>query len=208
MTSFKKGGIYLSLGSSTTWTGYNVNVLTGANLYCHRLWKYINANYAPIKLINKGIGGTDTNKMLINQYWLYRNLVPDLVTIGVGLNDCANNSIPTATYKANLGIIIDGLRERNPDVVIILCSPNRTSEATRVNNVAAYRTAMSEIAETKNVSYCDFGTAWTQSSGDMAINITDPSGIHPNGVGHGAMYNVLLPVVLNSAADWLNSLGS
>lgn len=203
----RKGGIYLAIGDSITWTGYSANVLTGADLYSHRLWKYINTTYGNIKLINKGIGGTDTNKMVLNQYWLFKNIVPDLVTIGVGMNDCANNSVPTATYKSNLGTIIDNIKQVNKKAIIILCAPSRTSEATRVNNVASYRTAMQEVATSKGVGFCDFSTAWTQSTGDMTTNITDSTGVHPNGTGHGALFNVLYPVVETAASMWLNSLG-
>jgi len=204
----KKGGLYLSMGDSTTWTGYGaVNVNSGAYLYSHLLWNYINNNYSDIQFINKGIGGTDSNKMVENLFWLIRNIVPDLVTIGVGMNDCANNNIPTATYQANLALIVSAIKQKNPNCVIVFCTPSRCWEATRVNNVAAYRTAMIAEAATLGISSCDFGTAWTQSPSDMATCLSDPSGIHPNYLGHQQMYNVLLPVVLSAASSWLGGLG-
>lgn len=161
----KQGGLYVAMGDSITWTAVD----KGADLYAHRLWQYINATYGNIKFINKGIGGTTAAKMVTNLPWVLGSLTPDLVTIGVGMNDCTTTSgITTSSYKTNLGIVIDAIKQNNPDCVIVLCSPSITLDANRTN-ASAFRTAMSEVATSKNVGYCDFSTAWTTSNSDLKL---------------------------------------
>jgi lysophospholipase L1-like esterase len=196
-----KGGLYLALGDSVTWQNYESGA-TGDDLYATKLSNWIKANYGNIRHINKGIGGTTTIKLLTDGSWWSR-LVPDLVTIGIGMNDCVNDGVTTAVFTTNLNTIIDSLRRRNKNVVIILCAPNSTTEATRTSYVASYRTAMSNVATAKNCAYCDFSQAFT--TGQIATYTTD--NIHPNKAGHGKLFDVLLPVAQSAAANWLNSLG-
>lgn len=192
-----KGGLYLAIGDSITWTG----PATGDELYANRIWKAINANYAPIRYLNKGTGGITSTRLLASLRWA-ANVVPDLVTIGVGMNDCANNSVPLATYNSNLSQIIDFLRQRNPNVHIILCTPSRTSDASRSPYVQSYRDEMAAVATAKNVSLCRFENAFTE--GQIATYTSD--GIHPNGSGHQLLYNQLWTVV--QQGSWLNRLNA
>lgn len=194
-----KGGLYLAIGDSITWTNNEAGA-TGDDIYPWKIYNAIKNNFGPIKYINKGIGGQDSNEMVNNKFWSC-NFEPDLVTVAIGMNDCANGYIPVNTYKANLGIIIDRIKERKSDAHIILCTPSRTSDANRIPYIGDYRTAMAEVAVSKNVSICHFENAFAQE--DVAAYTTD--GIHPNKAGHALLYSQLWPVV--QAGSWLNSLG-
>jgi len=195
-----KGGLYLALGDSTVWQNYETGA-TGDDLYATKIANAIKSSYGNIKYINKGIGGSTTTKLLIDGSWWSR-LVPDLVTIGIGINDCVNDGIGTTTFSSNLCTIIDIIRRHNSKAVIILCAPSTTTDSTRTPYIANYRTAMSAVAIAKNCTYCDFSTVF--STGQIAIYTTD--NIHPNKVGHTLIYNTLYPVVQSAASTWLNSL--
>jgi acyl-CoA thioesterase-1 len=197
----RKGGLYVSIGDSTTWDIPSQAGAKGSDLYTFRIWDAINKSYSPIRYINKGLGGNTSSETAQNLRWV-SILNPDLVTIGLGMNDAAGATVSTTTYKANLNLIIDTLRLRNPNVVIILCTPNRSSDATR-STLADYRTAMAEVATSKNVGIVRFEDGWTDAQ--IAANTTD--GIHPNSTAHGLLFNLAWTVVQSQASTWLNGLG-
>lgn len=197
----RKGGLYLAIGDSVTWAAPHVT--KGDELYAHRIWRSINNNYGSVKLINKGIGGATSNDLVTNLSWATM-FEPDLVTIGIGLNDSANTQVSTTVYKENLRKVIDTLRLRNKNIHIILCTPSTTTETNRVNNVGLYRTAMNEIATEKNTSICRFDNAWTTSTADMNTNV-NVDFLHPNATGHQKLHDLLYPIV--KTGEWLKSLG-
>lgn len=193
----RKGGLYLSIGDSTTWQ----QVVPGKDQYTSRVFRAICKDYSPIRFINKGHGGADSLEAKNNIPW-NMNLKPDLVTIGLGMNDAFNTTVPVATYQANLEAMIDALKLRNPNVVIILCTPNQTTDAAR-STIQQYRDAMATAATNKGVSVCRFENAWT--SGQTGTYTSD--GVHPNSAGHQLLFNLLYPIVQSSALNWLNKLG-
>lgn len=186
-----KGLLYLAMGDSITWKQQTF-VTAGSNYYASKIRDSIRKNIGSCRLINKGLGGTNTARMLTNLSWL-TSIEPDLVTIGVGTNDCvASSEVPnTSNYKTNLGLIIDRLRVQNPNVKIILCVPPRSTDVTRIPNLPAFRTAMIEVASEKKCSLCRFDLAW--SSSDDGTMLGDSN--HPNDAGHTALYNSLWSVV-------------
>lgn len=189
----RKGGIYLALGDSITWTMPSDSTPSGDNLYASLVWKYINENYQPIRLINKGIGGQTSTEMLQNLRW--NSLIEaDLITIGIGMNDSSSTVVPVNTYKSNLDSILDSLVLRSPEATIILCTPSRTTEASRVDNIESYRTAMGEVVTTRNsskIKLCQFENAWIQD--DTGTYTTDT--IHPTTAGHALLAGVLETVI-------------
>lgn len=197
----RKGGLFLALGDSVTWAPPHVP--KGEDLYTSKIWQMINKTYAPVRHINKGIGGATSTDLVTNLGWS-TIVSPDLVTIGIGLNDSANNQISTTVYKDNLRKVIDTLKLRNSDVHIILCTPSTTTEASRSANVTSYRTAMSEVASEKSVSICNFHNAWTTSGADMSANVNSDL-LHPNATGHQKLYDLLWSIV--QTGSWLSKIG-
>jgi lysophospholipase L1-like esterase len=202
----RKGGLYLAIGDSVTWTmPESVPNASGSQLYAGRLWEKISKDYAPIKHINKGIGGSNSDHLVKNLRWLLTS-TPDLVTIGIGMNDSNGQAISVANYKTNLQTVIDFILKRNPKAIIICCTPNRATDPGRTPYLDNYRNAMAEVVtgyNLPNIALCRFETAWT----DDAANLEPVGMVHPNPTGHGNIFNVLWPVVQSVASDWLNSLG-
>lgn len=184
-----RGGLYLALGDSTTWTIPSEPAAIGDSLYTNRIWRAINANYAPCHYVNKGFGG-NTSTTLLSRLPIHALCLPyDLVTICVGMNDCYNNQVPSATFQSNLETIVDRLRIYRPDCEIILLSVMPTNEAGRVDNVAAYNAAIAAVVASKSVLTCDVSAAYS----DFASYA--PDGIHPNTAGHELVFDLVWPVV-------------
>lgn len=192
-----KGGLYLAIGDSTTYT----NVTNGEDLYASKLWRAINSDYGSIRHLNKGVSGNDSSEMVNNLPWLITGKV-DLVTIGVGMNDANLNVVSVSSYTDNLKLMIDRLRYFNKDVKIILCSPNRSNDTNR-STLQQYRDAMSNVATLKSVGLVKFEDAFT----DGQISTYTVDGIHPTSAGHQLLFNMLYPIVQSNASTWLNKLG-
>lgn len=188
-----KGFTYLAMGDSITWMkNAGAPAMTkGADFYNAKLRNYIRgSSIGSCRLINKGLGGSVTANMVQNLPWL-GGIEADLVTIGIGTNDCINDPDLTK-YQTNLGMLIDRLRSLNPNVKIVLCTPPRTLDSARNAVIQPYRDAMATVATNKNVSVCRWENAWT-SGQDTTMISTD--NVHPTPTGHTSLYNTLLPVV-------------
>jgi len=194
-----KGGTYVAMGDSWTWA-VNTTTVKGSHYYATKLRDAIRKDYGACRLINKGIGGMEAVEMVKNLPWL-NDLEPDLVTIGVGINDCANDIQGTTNYKNNLRILIDTIRLKNPNVIIILCTPGRTTDPIRTPYVQSYRDAMVSVATEKGLPVCHFEDAWTDDTANL-----ESDKIHPNTAGQTALFNQLYPVVKGNASGWLESL--
>jgi lysophospholipase L1-like esterase len=183
------GMLYLTIGDSTTWT-----VGTGDGLYTHLVYKYICDNYKQIKFINKGIGGSNSSNLVTNINWLGK-FEPDILTIGIGMNDANGGGSDVTTYKANLTYMINNYRKKNPNVFIILCTPN-TIDVTQGgrSNIALFRTAMQEVGASMNCQVARFENAW--STGQVATYTQD--GVHPNDSGHSLLFNTQIKPILDT----------
>lgn len=179
-----KGKTMLVMGDSTSW--YSPD---NKNVYGTKIYKNILTNYGLCQYVNKGNGGaTSTSLKNIMDYWIL-NIPFDLITIGVGMNDATNQAVSVTDYTANLNGMIDTIRLYRPNVEIILCAPNNTSDSARTPYIASYRTAMQSVATNKNTLFCDFSQAFT----DTATYTAD--GVHPNDAGHELIKNVLYPII-------------
>lgn len=154
---------YLAIGDSTTWT-------VGQIFYNVLLTKSLSNAIGTVSLINKGIGGTDSRRLgkIFGDYAMREPF--DLITICVGMNDCANNKILVAEFSSNVGEMVEKVRRYHPRAEIILVSPATATEPTRVNNLATYRTAMQGVATNKGTLYYDPSVLWTTSLDDSYVN--------------------------------------
>jgi lysophospholipase L1-like esterase len=179
-----KGGLYLAVGDSTTWT-------IASNLYPTQIWKKINKDYGNIQYINKGIGGSSAYSLdKIKNMW-FLSLPFDLITICVGMNDAANDATTVSLYETSLNNMVDAIKLARPNAEIILCAPNNTTDATRTPYIANYRAKMQQVATAKGTLFCDFSQAFT--SGEVPSHTSD--GIHPNDTGATDIANLLYPII-------------
>lgn len=194
-----KGGLYVAMGDSWTWAVHPDETL-GTQFYPTMIRNQIRKDYGQCRLINKGIGGAASNLMIPNLNWL-TDLEPDLITIGVGMNDCANDQIGTANFITNMTTVLNAIQLKSPHALIILCTAGRTTDPTRTPYVQSYRDAMVTVATNFNLPVCHFENAWTNDSTNM-----ESDGIHPNPAGQQAVFNLLYPQVQTVSSNWLSTL--
>ncbi len=143
-------------------------------------------------VINAGLSGETTSGGDSRVDWVL-NQKPDVFVLELGAND-GLRGIPLAETRANLQSIIDKVREKNPDVEIVLAGmqipPNMGPEYT-----AEFRTIFPDLANTNKIALIPFlldGVA-----GNPELNQRD--GIHPTAEGQlivaSNVWSVLEPLV-------------
>ena len=123
-------------------------------------------------VINAGLSGETTSGGNSRVEWVL-NQKPDVFILELGAND-GLRGIPLAETRANLQSIIDKVRKKNPDVIIVLAGmqipPNMGPEYT-----SEFRTIFPELAASNEIALIPFlldGVA-----GNPDLNQKD--GIHP-----------------------------
>ena len=127
-------------------------------------------------VVNAGVSGDTTASGLRRLDWLLRQ-APAVLILALGGND-GLRGIPVETTRSNLQQIVDQLRERDPDIQIVLTGmqapPNMGQRFTD-----GFRRIFSDLAEQNELALVPFlleGVA-----GDPDLNQAD--GIHPNQAG-------------------------
>ncbi len=127
-------------------------------------------------VINAGLSGETTSGGNSRVEWVL-NQKPDVFILELGAND-GLRGIPLAETRANLQSIIDKVRKKNPEAIIVLAGmqipPNMGPEYT-----SEFRTIFPELAESNQIALIPFlldGVA-----GIPDLNQRD--GIHPTAEG-------------------------
>lgn len=140
-------------------------------------------------IINTGISGNTTQNILDDFDWRIGQFNPDVVTLMIGTNDCANTrNISLDVFEHNLDTLITLIRElkaipvfQTPNVII-------KEKALERSQIDGYVLVMQKLARKKEVVLIDNYTYWQneiQCQGEKAIFkkwLNDP--LHPNGEGH------------------------
>ena len=144
------------------------------------------------EVVNAGLSGETTAAGKNRVDWVLNQKV-DIFVLALGAND-GLRGVPVEETRRNLQAIIDNVREKNPDVEIILAGmqipPNLGPEYT-----ADFRELFPELAEENIIHLSPFlleGVA-----GDPALNQQD--GIHPTAEGYDIVaknvWEVLEPLI-------------
>ncbi|MED3912670.1 SGNH/GDSL hydrolase family protein [Peribacillus simplex] len=184
----RRGGIYKALGDSNTF-GLGLTATAPYGTYAAKIAKSLIDNYGSCRYVNKAISGWKSADFITAPFY-WSKVDADLVTLHIGTNDCAN-SVPVPTFKSNLIKIVDMIRSNNPNAEIILCSIARRSDAL-ANALDPYRTAVIEVAASKETFLCKFEDAWLQA--DTATYMQG-DGLHLNTAGHQIIHDKLWNVV-------------
>jgi len=153
-------------------------------------------------VINTAVSGATTTSTYRSIQYRLNQYVPDVVSIMLGTNDSSNNQIAQSVYRANLQTIIDAVRAKNGDAVIILRSPS--GHWTRNHpNIEEYCNVMKDVAETNGCIYIDQYTGmqaavrdypWSASSGP-AGQILYGDTLHPGALGQLAMAKMFIKAI-------------
>ncbi|KPQ00877.1 MAG: GDSL family lipase [Bacteroidetes bacterium HLUCCA01] len=131
-------------------------------------------------VVNAGLSGETSSGGLRRINWLLRSPV-DVLVLALGANDGLRGVDLTLT-RQNLQAIIDRVREKNPDVQIILAGmqvpPNLGQDYTE-----AFRNLFPQLAEQNDAVLIPF--LLEDVAGIPELNL--PDGIHPTPEGHQIM---------------------
>lgn len=133
-------------------------------------------------VINAGLSGETTAGGARRVDWILQQEV-DIFLLGLGGNDGLRGIDPSNTKK-NLITIIEKVREKDPDIEIILAGmeapPNLGPQYT-----SEFRSLFSEVANEKDVTFMPF--LLEDVAGIEELNQAD--GIHPTAQGHQIIAN-------------------
>ncbi|MEQ8476550.1 arylesterase [Fulvivirga sp.] len=148
----------------------------------------LNSNSDQYKIINAGLSGETTAGGLNRLDWILKEPV-DIFILELGAND-GLRGLPLSQTESNLQQIIDKVKEKNPNVEVIIAGmmvpPNLGEDYTE-----NFRSIFPRIAKKNNAALIPFllqGVA-----GDENLNLAD--GIHPNVEGHKIVANNVLEVI-------------
>lgn len=140
-------------------------------------------------VINTAVSGATTTSTLNNIEQRLEKYTPDVVSIMLGTNDAATGGLTADIYKKNLETIIEKIRNKNKDAVIILRTPTPMwNTGSREANIPQYIAKMEQVADEQNLIYIDQYTELQKAFNDYGWLKKDTvlfgNNLHPGANGH------------------------
>ena len=140
-------------------------------------------------VINTAVSGATTTSTLNNIEQRLEKYTPDVVSIMLGTNDAATGGLTADIYKKNLETIIEKIRNKNKDAVIILRTPTPMwNTGSREANIPQYIAKMKQVADEQNLIYIDQYTELKKAFNDYGWLKKDTvlfgNNLHPGANGH------------------------
>lgn len=140
-------------------------------------------------VINTAVSGATTTSTLNNIEQRLEKYTPDVVSIMLGTNDAATGGLTADMYKKNLETIIEKIRNKNKDAVIILRTPTPMwNTGSREANIPQYIAKMKQVADEQNLIYIDQYTELQKAFNDYGWLKKDTvlfgNNLHPGANGH------------------------
>jgi lysophospholipase L1-like esterase len=146
-------------------------------------------------IINTGISGNTSRNILDDFEWRVSQFKPDVVSIMIGTNDCANDRVPLDAYEKNMIGLVKKFRSLG--AIPILHTPNPIIEALDPSRASLerYVKVIKNIAEKEQVILVDNYGYWCeeiQKSNGVKVYkewLNDP--LHPDGNGHSEIARLM-----------------
>jgi len=206
--------IIVAFGNSITATRKPVN-----QVFAQRLPGLLKERGIDVKLINSGIGGSHTGRLVDNDRHKVRHALdrfesdvlaynPDLVLIGFGTNDAHIDSkleggpsrIPLEKYTENLTYMITELQKQG--ALVILIAPNAMGQSQgklQNDRLGQYVQVVRNLCNTYRTGLVDnfqiFNDYHNKDGQDMDDLMLD--GTHPNDKGHELIANRLAKEIMS-----------
>lgn len=141
-------------------------------------------------VINTAVSGATTESTLKNIEQRLEKYTPDVVSIMLGTNDAATGGLTPEKYKKNLELMIEKIRTKNKDAVILLRTPTPMwNGGSREANLPQYIEKMKQVAdEQKDLIYIDQYTELQKALKDYSWLKGDAflfgNNLHPGANGH------------------------
>ena len=183
----------------------------GDNKYVEVFKRYMKKTYPnnDVKVINAGVGGDTSEGGLgrLDKDVLKYN--PDLVTVMYGVNDentrqsgggrAKENGVPVPKYKTNMGDIVDKIRAKGAEVILITTSMKNLGWEGTCGNLNEYAKAIRELGQQKKVCVVDNFAHWENRAkwGHSYLSLLDTCINHPNVEGHQIFFEGLKRAIEN-----------
>jgi acyl-CoA thioesterase-1 len=187
---------YVGIGDST---GAGVGASDGG--YVIRLFRRIEQRKPGSKLINLCVSGATTGDLLRGQLEAAIKSNPDLVTIGIGINDIGR-SVDLDTFASNYETILRRLKNETSARIVVSNVPD-ISTSTRVpvglrlqtqQTILQYNKRLEEIASSYGVVVFDVFSV-TREELPKHLEYFSEDGFHPSDLGYELWANEMWPTV-------------
>jgi acyl-CoA thioesterase I len=168
----------------------------------------------PLRLVaNLAVNGFTSREVLAVEVPRLVDLRPGFVSLLIGVNDVVQG-VPEATYRANLGLILDAIERSVPiNRIVTITTPDYTvtptgadygDPAARRAGIERVNAILGEITEARGIALVDILNISTRAASDRSLVADD--GLHPSGVQYARWVDRIAPVVervLGGGDDWL-----
>lgn len=137
-------------------------------------------------VINTGISGDRTDGLLADLDWRVLHLRPDVVSVMMGMNDCALGEVGRELFRKNLTAITSKIMAAG--AIPVLNTPNTIylkNAATR-GDLPAYAQVVRDVAGATKAALVDHYAHWESAKPDQEalLKWLEDQSIHPNVFGH------------------------
>ncbi|TAK02506.1 MAG: SGNH/GDSL hydrolase family protein [Chloroflexota bacterium] len=190
---------YVALGDSYT-IGTSVRI---AERWPDQLVAMLGAEPPTLELVaNLAVNGFTSADALAVELPALEAHEPDFVTLLIGVNDIVRG-VPEATYRRNVGVILDALAGRvGADRVIVVTTPDYTvtpagadygDPAEQAAGIRAFNAVLAGAAEARGIVVVDIHDLSLRAATDRALVARD--GLHPSGAQYATWVERIAPAV-------------
>jgi acyl-CoA thioesterase-1 len=203
MSETKKGGavVYAALGDST---GVGVGARDGG--YPARLLRRINEERPGSKLTNVCVSGATTDDVLRGQVETALSARPNLITLGIGIND-VGRGMSVGEFARNYEAIVKRLREAKAPIVVtnipdVSQAPAAAGAARDdyLRRIKLFNERISDIASRYNLLLVDAFTATREIIPSRPEFFSD-DGFHPSDKGYEQWAETMWPTVKKALGE-------
>lgn len=145
-------------------------------------------------IINTGISGERAPGLLADLEHRVLRFKPDIVSLMIGMNDCADGPAGRAKFQQALGQLLEQM-SRATRCVILLHTPNAiTPWDEQRQDLPAYVEIVRQAARERDVILIDQHKHWSERKEPITYLLEDGT-IHPNAAGHVWMTHLTLQAI-------------
>ena len=190
--------VYVALGDST---GSGVGARQGG--YVVRLFKHIEERRPGSKLSNLSVSGATTEDVVHGQLERGLAMNPDLVTVGIGINDIGHG-LTLEQFSRNYEQILSTLKEKTSARIVVTNLPD-ISTAPRIpgptrneyqRQIIQFSRRLEEIAARHGVTVFDIYTITTRELASHPEYFSS-DGFHPSDAGYEMWAQQMWPTIAN-----------
>jgi len=143
-------------------------------------------------IINTGVSGEISTGLLADFDWRVLRFKPDVVSINLGMNDCAR--IPVEQHKKEMGEMITKAKEAG--AIVILHTTNTVfAEHPLAQKLPPFIEAIRQLAAEHDVMLVDHHKTFSAEKQGTENRTWFSDAIHPNGLGHAHMAAEMFRVI-------------